>query len=148
MTLTTILPTLRLSIPDPHTPGLWPAETRMTVTDVIVAGVSLSALAAARGTPCRPAAADGILLMRVTGCVDGVPSRLLVDAEFDAAAVCAGESRLVGRASRARAARFEIGGPECGCLAELPGDVGIGDLLAVPIAHGAAPTQRRVARLS
>ena len=41
MTLTSILPTLRATIPDPLVIDRWPEWTHPTTTDVIVSGVSL-----------------------------------------------------------------------------------------------------------
>lgn len=52
MTLTSILPTLRASLPDPLDPTLWPAVTVATVDDVTVRAVSMQRLAAIAGTPC------------------------------------------------------------------------------------------------
>lgn len=51
MTLTDILPTMRLSIPSPLAIDAWPVHTQPTVDDVIVAGVSLVRLAEVSGTP-------------------------------------------------------------------------------------------------
>ena len=52
MTLTSIIPSLRASLPDPLDPTLWPAVTVATVDDVTVRVVSMQRLAAVVGTPC------------------------------------------------------------------------------------------------
>lgn len=57
MTLTALLPTLRRSIPDPISLDRWPELTRVTTTDVFVAGVSLLRVVDLFGTPCAHAAA-------------------------------------------------------------------------------------------
>ncbi|WP_291045938.1 hypothetical protein [Herbiconiux sp.] len=48
MTLTSILPTLRATIPDPLVIDRWPEWTHPTTTDVVVSGVSLLRLEEAR----------------------------------------------------------------------------------------------------
>jgi hypothetical protein len=52
VTLTTIMPTLRASIPEPLEPSLWPAHTVATTADVCIAAISMARLADVVGTPC------------------------------------------------------------------------------------------------
>ncbi|MFI8525653.1 hypothetical protein ACIGB8_14465 [Promicromonospora sukumoe] len=147
MTLTSILPTLRASIPDPLAAGSWPARTRASVTDVVVDGVSLHGLALLCGTPCVHTA-DGaepfvVLVTTVTGTTtthDG--RRLLV---LDAGLAGPGpatwaELRLLGRASVARLVPTVVCDPDKVPLAEvpMPADVATGDLLGVPCPGGAS----------
>ena len=160
MTLTSILPTLRASIPDPIATDRWPVGTRATVTDVLVAGVSLAHLAALCRTPCvhvadvavpapgRPGDPAGtVVVTSVTAVHDvgtGVPW-LTLDADVPAGSASWSEVRLVGRASTARhaLARLRGGGHE---TLTLPADVRAGDLLAVPCRGLLALRDVRVAR--
>ncbi|MCS5723030.1 DUF6157 family protein [Herbiconiux sp. CPCC 203407] len=57
MTLTSILPTLRATIPDPLLIDRWPEWTHPTTTDVVVSGVSLLRLVEICDTPCVHVAA-------------------------------------------------------------------------------------------
>ncbi|MFF3064953.1 hypothetical protein ACFVQ3_10375 [Oerskovia sp. NPDC057915] len=145
MTLTTILPTLRASIPDPLATDSWPAATRATVTDVLVAGVSLAHLAALCGTPCvhvaqacGPRSAGGrmgtVVVAAVTDVRDVGAAGLEVglDADIDPLPARWAQARLVGRASSARPVRAVVtGGRGPGALT-VPLDLRVGDLLAVP----------------
>lgn len=163
MTLTEILPTMRLSIPDPLDIGFWPMHTHTTVSDVIVAGISLTRLVELNGTPAlltgdlsRPgmphARAVGggtdvtVLVFRVTLRVDTQEDKriALTDCTFDDVSAQWSECRLIGRASTSRSARIELIPGEVGGaswphpVAFLPGDLKEGDLLAVPCAGAVA----------
>ncbi len=157
MTLTEILPTLRLSIPDPLEIGYWPMHTHATVSDAIVAGVSLTRLVDLNGTPAvltgdlpRPgmphARALGggtdvtVLVFRVTLRVDTQEDKriALTDCTFDGVSAQWGECRLIGRASTSKSTRIELIPGDVGGaswphpVVLLPGDLREGDLLAVP----------------
>lgn len=157
MTLTEILPTLRLSIPDPLEIGSWPMHTQATISDVIVAGVSLTRLVELNGTPAvltgdlpRPgmpharAVGDGtdvtVLLFRITLRVDTQEDKriALTDCTFDQVSAQWSECRLIGRTSTSKSTRIELIPGEVGGaswphpVALLPGDLREGDLLAVP----------------
>ncbi|KRC61100.1 hypothetical protein ASE14_09180 [Agromyces sp. Root81] len=156
MTLTRILPTLRRSIPDPISMDRWPEATSVSTTDVSVGGVSLLRLAELCGTPAvhvgravEPGTGGrlpsttmhtGVVVVRVLeasarhegGCAIAIDADL---SELDPAWT---EARLIGRASVARAVPTTLTAQSSGCLAPvpiaLPGDLCIGDLLALPYA--------------
>jgi hypothetical protein len=157
MTLTTILPSLRRSIPDPLSIDRWPEHTVATTTDVLVAGVSMVRLVDVCGTPCvhtaapvipgthgRPALVGQacVVVVRVMGVkrsdtaspvepMTGLSIRL--DGDLGQAHAVAAEARLVGRASTARRVPAVCGRSGAPDLAlTVPGDLVVGDLLAVP----------------
>lgn len=157
MTLTEILPSLRSSIPDPLDVSSWPLHTHPTVSDVIVAGVSLTRLVELSGTPAvltgdlpRPGRSRErgpgggtdvtVLVFRVTLRVDTQEDKriALTDCTFDGVSAQWSECRLIGRASTSRNSRTELIPGEVGGaswphpVALLPGDLRDGDLLAVP----------------
>lgn len=156
MTLTRLLPTLRRSIPDPIAPGRWPAGTRVTTTDVIVGGFSMSRLAERDGTPLvhldptpsgrsgDPLHHRGVALATVRAVSPGdehgddAPGfEVVLDAEHGPHRPDWSEARLIGRVSVAKVApvavRFRAGGCRARARLELPGDLVVGDLIAVPI---------------
>lgn len=142
MTLTSILPTLRASIPDPIVADRWPTATRARVDDVVVAGVSLSRLALLCGTPCvhvapapgeprdAPGGAASVVVTAVTTLRDGGEGLLALDldADIDPALARWSEVRLIGRVSVARPVRASVGDH----VLRIPADVRKGDLLVVP----------------
>lgn len=147
MTLTSILPTLRATIPDPLTKDCWPAATRATVTDVQVAGVSLTHLAALCGTPCvHVAQACGapfagvanrmgtavVATVTAVQTADAGRYELVVDAEIDPQRALWAETRLIGRASSARSVRATVPGSRGPGVLTVPADLRAGDLLAIP----------------
>lgn len=163
MTLTEILPTMRLSIPDPLEIGVWPMHTHATVSDVIVAGVSLTRLVELNGTPAlltgdlpRPGMSYArgfgggtdvtVLVFRVTLRVDTQEDKriALTNCTFDGVSAQWSECRLIGRTSTSKNARIELIPGEAGGaswphpVAFLPGDLKEGDLLAVPCAGAVA----------
>lgn len=165
MTLTRIIPSLRRTLPDPLVADLWPEATTTTVTDVVVAGISLVRLAEVSGTPCgfagasviphtggRPSATSetSVRVVRITGIVARPGGELMVetDGELDPASVVVSELRLIGRASTAYVGPVLLApcGGRDGAVApgasaprvELPNDLRVGDLLAVPCCPVAA----------
>lgn len=125
MTLTTVLPSLRRSIPDPIERRAWPEHTVAEVRDVTVAGVSLTRLAELEGTPCvmtgdlaHPHTQDArrrgigmdvtVLVFRVTLRVDSQDARrlALVDCTTHDLPIQWEHCRLIGRASTAKQAMF------------------------------------------
>ncbi|MFL0565248.1 hypothetical protein ACH0CG_05795 [Microbacterium sp. 179-I 1D1 NHS] len=157
MTLTTVLPSLRRTIPDPIDRRVWPEHTVAEVRDVVVAGVSLARLAELEGTPCvmtgdlahphaREARLRGVgmdvtvLVFRVTLRVDSQDARrlALVDCTTHGLPIQWEHCRLIGRASTAKATEFDIVPGDVGAPAwpynhaSLPADLVEGDLLAVP----------------
>lgn len=157
VTLTRILPTLRRSIPDPITPDRWPERTRATIGDVEVAGVSLLRIADLCGTPAvhiahasvpgsngtvaSPAMPAGVVVVRVVEASepdDGTVRNLIVDAELNELEPVWSEARLIGRVSVARAVPTALGStsadPSSAPTADLPADLTIGDLIALPYA--------------
>jgi len=152
MTLTDILPSMRRVIADPFVPDAWPERTRPTLDDVVIGGVSLVRLASICETPCVHTGAA--LVPRFGGRVSTVDDAtaivvtvsnvcrhssgaivVQVDARLGAVPVAIGELRLIGRISTAHDVAMVIGlqdeGPDL-AVADLPGDLRIGDLLAVP----------------
>ncbi|SDQ12936.1 hypothetical protein SAMN02800687_0466 [Curtobacterium sp. UNCCL20] len=156
MTLTTILPTLRATLPDPVDPFLWPAHTETTTEDVVVAAVSMLRLAALTGTPCvhtadqappryrprgwtpRAVSVAVASVVRVSRPRPGVVL-LELDAALPSCAVL-DQVRLIGRVSTAPATRTHVvnplatgvDGPFHRLPAPLPSDVREGDLLCFP----------------
>lgn len=152
MTLTSILPTLRHSIPSPFVRDLWPVGSTPTLDDVVVGGVSILRYVALCGTPCvttgsavrplsggiaSPTESTTILTMSVVMVDERTPTPvLLVDAALAAVAPTWSEARLVGRISPAHDRRFTIrdaaGRDLAGVAVILPGDLRPGDLVTVP----------------
>jgi hypothetical protein len=155
MTLTRIIPSLRLSIPDPLAPDLWPEGTGATVADVVVSGISLVRLAEVYGTPCvhtgasviphtggRPSATreTTVVVVRITRVERTGSGDLVVatDGVIYPTALVMSELRLVGRASTAHLARVRLtrggvpDGADVGAETELVSDLRVGDLLAAP----------------
>lgn len=156
MTLTTILPSLRRSIPDPFVPDRWPAHTSLSTTDVIVADVPMLRLGARQGTPLVHTAAavipgtggcpssteqTSVIVTRVVAVAtseDGY--HLTLDARLSHTGVCWSELRLIGRASTTHSVAFRVDSeasvdPAERCV-QLPRDLVAGDLLAVPCRGG------------
>lgn len=159
MTLTTILPTLRRSIPDPLQSRHWPEYTVPTVSDVVIGGVSLTRLVEISGTPAlltgdlphpKPAQARAkgigndvtVLVFQVTLRIDTDTNKrvALTDCGFDRVTPSWDECRLVGRASTAKNTTIELIPGETGSapwpypIVTLPADIHQGDLIAVPCA--------------
>lgn len=155
MTLTSLLPTLRHSIPSPFTRDLWPAGAAPTLDDVVVAGISILRYVELCGTPC---VTTGSAVIPLSG---GVPSHtetttilttavvaverasdppntpvVILDAALDVAVPRWKEARLVGRVSDARDRRFAVcdaaGLDLAGGALILPGDLVPDDLVTVP----------------
>ncbi len=159
MTLTHLIPSLRASVPNPLGRDLWPEFTTTSVSDVTVAGVSLTRLAEWCGTPCvhtaaavipgtggMPSATEvaSVIVTRVTrvataadGTVDVWIDACLTDSAVAAAVVVVAELRMIGRVSTACDHRTRIHPAGDGAAAPLPveelvSDLRVGDLLAVP----------------
>ncbi len=173
MTLTTVLPSLRRSIPDPIESRAWPEHTVAKVRDVFVAGISLTRLAELSGTPCvmtgdlaHPHTQDArrrgigmdvtVLVFRVTLRVDSQDARrlALVDCATQDLPIQWEHCRLIGRASTAKDAVFDIVPGDVGAPAwpyirvSLPADLVEGDLLAVPCSGALALRDVRPRRVS
>lgn len=144
MTLTSILPTLRASIPDPITKSCWPEATAATVKDVVVAGVSLTHLVALCSTPCVHVAhaagprsgvvgAMGTVVVTTVTAVCAVgPGRVVVelDADIDPNRALWSQARLIARASTAHPVRATVRASEDALT--VPADLRAGDMLAIP----------------
>lgn len=153
MTLTTLLPSLRRSIPDPLDGEKWPERTYATTTDVIVAGLSLLHVVELSGTPCSVAGCSVVpgthgrlsethhtvvtvfRVIRTARSSTGEFS-IRLDAGEAGENLLWGEARLIGRASTShdRAAFVCLGSGASSKVSRvlLPGDVDEGDLVAVP----------------
>ncbi|MGJ0118749.1 hypothetical protein ACQ7HM_06045 [Williamsia sp. MIQD14] len=123
MTLTDIMPTLRMSIPDPIDLRQWPPGTSVTIDDVAVQGFSLSTASALLGSPMRWAADDRATTIVVVCSVSAVlpdpthPILLLdcdvrrgVPTETDASVIDIvwDHARLIGRVSVAHKHRVHL----------------------------------------
>ncbi|MBF4571878.1 hypothetical protein ITJ64_05055 [Herbiconiux sp. VKM Ac-1786] len=157
MTLTSILPTLRASIPDPLTIDRWPEWTHPTTTDVIVSGVSMLRLVDICDTPCvhiaaavipgthgRPSDREqaSVVVARITS-IDRL-GVLTLDADLGAVPAHLDEVRMIGRTSTRHTRPFQLGG----AAVTLPEDVAVGDLVAVPCAGSISCRQLRTAAAS
>ncbi|MBF4567182.1 hypothetical protein ITJ57_00255 [Plantibacter sp. VKM Ac-2880] len=160
MTLTTILPSLRRSIPDPFVPDHWPAHTSLSITDVIVTDVPMLHLVARQGTPLVHTAAavipgtggcpssterTSVVVTRVVAVATGDDGHhLTLAAHLPDADVCWSELRLIGRASTTHSVAFHVDSASSVDPADderrvqLPRDLAPGDLLAVPCRGGVA----------
>lgn len=150
MTLTSLLPTLRASLPSPFDATRWPAGSLPLIDDVTVAAVSLRRYAELCGTPCvctGPAIvplsggsvsateSTTVMMMSVVA-VSGTEVR--VDACLDELdGVAWQEVRLLGRVSHAHDARFALVDADSDAATAtvvLPRDVRPGDTIALPCA--------------
>ncbi|MBF4635720.1 hypothetical protein ITJ38_15005 [Agreia pratensis] len=142
MTLTSLLPSLRKSIPDPFVIDRWPEWTHLTTTDVVVSGVSLLRLVELCDTPCVHIAAAVVpgthghpsdveqSSVVVTAVVEIPHDGLLVlDADITRVQAHASEARLIGRASTQHSVPFSLSAEQS---AVLPADLRVGDLIAIP----------------
>jgi hypothetical protein len=155
MTLTSLIPSLRKSIPDPFLIDRWPEWTHPTTTDVIVSGVSLLRLVELCDTPCVHVAAavvpgtrgrpsdteqSSVVVARVVEITfDGV---LVLDADITRIQAHTAEARLIGRASTAHSVPRVLRG---GSKLVLPADVAAGDLVAIPCRGAVCRREFRVA---
>ena len=139
MTSTTLIPGLRDTLPDPLPTDAWPASATAVPGDVTLLGVPLSVLALRAGLPfVHAAGARGVAVGRVIARVDGFGGRVdLVVGVPDDLDHRWPDARLLGRVSHARIEPVRLSSRSAwqGAAAPLPGDVGVGDLLAVPFAR-------------
>jgi hypothetical protein len=152
MTLTHLLPSLRRTLPDPFVQDDWPEFTTVGTSDVTVAGLSLVHLVDWCGTPCvhnaaavipgtsgRPSETEfaSVIVTRVTA-VERTETTMTVwvDAEIEGCAALVSESRLIGRVSTAHSGRVTIlpqaAASPAYSATELPWDLCVGDLIAIP----------------
>lgn len=142
MTLTSLLPSLRKSIPDPFVIDRWPEWTHLTTIDVVVSGVSLLRLVELCDTPCVHIAAavvpgthgrpsDTEQASVVVAQVVEIPREgaLILDADLTRVQAHVSEARLIGRASTQHSVPFSLSAEQS---AVLPADLRVGDLIAIP----------------
>ncbi|KQR19216.1 hypothetical protein ASF79_16270 [Agreia sp. Leaf335] len=142
MTLTSLLPSLRKSIPDPFVIDRWPEWTHLTTIDVVVSGVSLLRLVELCDTPCVHIAAavvpgthgrpsDIEQSSVVVAQVVEIPREgaLILDADLTRVQAHVSEARLIGRASTQHSVPFSLSAEHS---AVLPADLRVGDLIAIP----------------
>ncbi|MFC4139459.1 MULTISPECIES: hypothetical protein [unclassified Microbacterium] len=159
MTLTSILPTLRDSIPLPIDRSRWPARSVALLDDVTVAAMSLRRYAELCGTPCTCTAPaviplsggmpspDASTTVVVATVVDAEECELELDADLEHLSPAWGEMRLIGRISHAYEVLFRISGAGA-ALVSLPGDIRAGDRIAIPCpgCHTLGEVRRGTAR--
>ncbi|MFG6475626.1 hypothetical protein ACFXP7_04485 [Microbacterium sp. P06] len=149
MTLTSLLPTLRDSIPSPFDRDVWPAGTHPTLDDVVVSGVSMLRIVDLCATPCvytgaaivpvsggvaSPTESTTVVVARI---VDADAGSIRLDATFCAHAPLWREARLLGRVSHAYEEPFTVLDAATGAVTgvvRIPADPRVGDLIAVPCA--------------
>jgi len=162
MTLTSLLPTLRDSIPTPLDAGAWPAHTHATPDDVVMAGVSLLRIVDLCATPCvhtgpaviawsggmaSPTESTTVVAATVTAADAG---GIRLDAVFHGHAPLWREARLIGRVSHAyerQSAVFGADGTVGIGVVLLPSDVRVGDVIAVPCSGAIGVGDVRPARV-
>lgn len=158
VTLTDIMPSLRTMISDPLDLDQWPERTVSTPVDVVVSGVSLLRLADLCGTPCvhtadavipntrgrrSPTEITTTVVVRVASVSRHPQGALMVTVDADLSSVDArfDEVRLIGRVSMSRdvtcfltntCGSRESSAPFQRLGTGLPGDLAVGDLLALP----------------
>lgn len=155
MTLNDIMPTFRASIPDPLNADVWPAHTVVSLTDLVVSGVSMCRLVEYCATPCvhngdasvpgthgrrESALGAAVVIVTVTDVLSFDAERVvLVDGCLDDVDAIWKDARLIGRVSVARTSPAPIlCGASTGAVrsrvttANMPLDVCAGDLLAIP----------------
>lgn len=164
VTLTDIMPTLRMSIPDPIDLAAWPPHTSTTTDDVVVENLSMHRVAGLLGTPCdwttttsSPAGCARVVLCRVSAVVhDGDEPIALVDCAAGHIGADWTQARLIDRISVAHKGSFRVLGDGStahtrpdrpaasvdGPTVSLPRDLQVGDLLIVPCPSPAAPAAR------
>lgn len=147
MTLTSLLPTLRDSIPTPFDTVAWPHGAHPTLDDVVVRGISLLRYEDLCGTPCvlsgpavvplsgGSASTTDAMTVIVARIVGADASSVRLDASFSRLAPLWREARLIGRVSHAYEEPFAVYGVHASAssgVVRLPGDPRVGDLVAVP----------------
>ncbi|MFG6402395.1 hypothetical protein [Microbacterium sp. P04] len=149
MTLTSLFPTFRDSIPSPFDRDAWPAGSIPTLDDVVVSGVSLKRIVELCATPCvytgaaivplsggvaSPTESTTVVIARV---IEADATHVRLDATFEGHAPLWREARLLGRVSHAYEDPFALYGADaltaCGVV-RIPNDPRVGDLIAVPCA--------------
>jgi hypothetical protein len=158
VTLTSLLPSLRSSIPDPFVIDRWPEWTHPTTTDVIVSGVSLVRLVELCDTPCVHIAAavvpgthgrpsdleqSSVIVARVVEAPRA--GALVLDADISQIQAHTAEARLIGRASTRHSVPFTLSD---GTTLTLPADAAVGDLVAIPCRGAVCRRQVRSERAS
>lgn len=148
MTLTSLLPTLRESIPSPFDRRAWPAGAIPQIDDVTIAAVSLLRYAEICGTPCvcswpavipdsggRASATEATTVVVAT-VISADATTIRLDACLGDLAPVWKEVRLIGRVSHAYDepfALFDAHGEDPVATVTLPGDPRVGDRIAVPV---------------
>lgn len=151
MTLTTVLPSLRASIPDQLDLDHWPEHTVATTKDILVAAVSLTELTHLLGLPFvhvsdehRAASGaqrshDGQCSVLVTTVVSaGELPNHRIDVELDLPSHCVGvdfaQAHLIGRISVEPEGHVQVHTRDDRLRhpSALPADAAAGDLVAIP----------------
>lgn len=132
MTLTRILPTLRRTLPEPLHRADWPEHTLAAVDDLVVGGVSMVSLAGWCGTPCvHTGETSSVIVTRVQQIEErsGGSRAVWFDADVEAVGALVEHARLLGRVTSAPARRVIAAGRDV----DLPADLRLGDLVAIPV---------------
>jgi hypothetical protein len=156
MTLTSVLPTLRRSIPSPFARDVWPAGAVPTLDDVVLEGVSVLRYVDLCGTPCvitgsaviplsgGMASSSEMTTILTASVVEvdrsGAEHTLVLDAVLDIAEPSWHEARLIGRVSAAHDRRFDVRDAAGVAVADatiiVPADLAPGDTISVPCRGG------------
>lgn len=161
MTLTSLLPTLRDSIPSPFDRRVWPAGAVPLIDDVTIAAVSLLRYAEICGTPCvcswpavipdsggRASATEATTVVVAT-VIAADPTTVRLDACLGDLEPVWREARLIGRVSHAYEEPFAVydaHGDEAVATVTLPGDPRVGDRITVPVPGYHSVGEVRVSR--
>lgn len=162
MTLTSLLPTLRDSIPSPFDKRVWPAGAVPRTDDVTISAMSLVRYAEICGTPCvcsgpavirdsggRASATDSVTVVVATvAAADRTTVR--VDARLHDVDAVWSEARLIGRVSHAYDQQFALydeSSDDAVATVTLPGDPRVGDRIAIPVPGHHCVGEIRTARI-
>jgi hypothetical protein len=150
--MTTIQTSTSERRPPTMTVDLWPAFTTFASDDVVVAAVSLTRLVEWCGTPCvhtadaalpgthglpSPTEMASIVIARVVAVQwrSDLRMHVTIDADLDGCRPILSEARVIGRQAtvhRSTATLEAPGAEDFAFAAQLPSDVVLGDLIAVP----------------
>jgi hypothetical protein len=165
MTLTSLLPTLRDSIPVPLDPELWPAGARAGTRDVTLSGISLLRYVELCGTPCVTTGSavipqsggvasrvdwSSVVVASVTDIGRDGARTVRIDAVLGDIDRLGRELRMLGRVSHAPDRPWVVVDADGTRVARdaprLPEDLRLGDIVALPCRGAVAAGDVRCGR--